>query len=157
MLTQNVDNLLEAAGCSDVTHLHGELTTMKCTACGNIWDVGYLAWNPNTDRCPKCNSRKGVKPGVVFFNENAPEYATLYHVMKHLNELSTIVVIGTTGLVIDIQSLIFDRPGVKILNNLDPVASINADYFDHVFYESADVACDKIDVIVKQRMESPQG
>lgn len=154
VITQNVDDLLEAAGCAHVTHLHGQLTRMKCVACGHMWDVGYHVWDVNTDRCPKCNSRRGVKPGVVFFNENAPEYASLYRVMRDLNHASTVVVIGTTGIVVDIQSLIFDRPGIKVLNNLEPVGSINASYFDHVFYESAHTACVKIDQIVQARMES---
>ena len=152
IITQNVDNLLEAAGCVDVVHVHGLLTNMKCTACGHVWDVGYHAWDKEVDRCPKCSSRRGVKPGVVFFNESAPEYATLYHAIKMLTDLSTTVVIGTSSMVVDIQSLLFDKPGAKILNNLEPLRSLDGSYWTHVFYESADTACEKIDAIVRERM-----
>src|SRR5688572_31167410 len=30
-VTQNIDNLLERAGCKDVRHLHGNLFTRKCS------------------------------------------------------------------------------------------------------------------------------
>lgn len=153
VITQNVDNLLEAAGCDRVVHVHGLLTRMHCTACAHVWDVGYHAWDPHEDRCPKCSSRKGVKPGVVFFNERAPEYAHLYQAIQLLNDASTVVVIGTTSIVVDIQSLLHQTPGVKILNNLEPVRSLDEQYWDHVFYESAHTACDKIDYLVKSRME----
>ena len=33
VITQNVDDLFERAGCEDVLHVHGELTKMECTAC----------------------------------------------------------------------------------------------------------------------------
>ncbi|MDQ7084297.1 MAG: Sir2 family NAD-dependent protein deacetylase [Sulfurovum sp.] len=33
MLTQNVDDMLERAGCKDVIHLHGTLTDVRCEAC----------------------------------------------------------------------------------------------------------------------------
>jgi len=36
-LTQNVDNLLEKAGCKEVIHLHGTLTDLRCEECGHVW------------------------------------------------------------------------------------------------------------------------
>ena len=40
-LTQNVDDLLERAGCDEVIHLHGTLRELRCESCGHVWDVGY--------------------------------------------------------------------------------------------------------------------
>ena len=39
ILTQNVDDLLERAGCTDVVHLHGTLTDLRCEACGEVFFV----------------------------------------------------------------------------------------------------------------------
>lgn len=63
--TQNCDHLLEAAGCNNVSHVHGSMLDMECTACGNNWSIGFKSWDHTQDRCPKCTSKKGVKPGVV--------------------------------------------------------------------------------------------
>lgn len=52
-LTQNVDNLLEKAGCSEVIHLHGELTKAVCETCNHVIEIGY---HPIRDfqQCPHC-------------------------------------------------------------------------------------------------------
>jgi len=119
ILTQNVDDLLERAGCTDVIHLHGFLPEMYCEACGHIWTIGYEDWNLD-DRCPKCNSRMGVKPHVVFFNQEAPRYRDLHRIIRNLTKNDFVVVAGTSAQVIPISSYLFDRPGHKIFNGLEP-------------------------------------
>ncbi|WP_284070137.1 Sir2 family NAD-dependent protein deacetylase, partial [Escherichia coli] len=100
-LTQNVDNLFERAGCTNTVHLHGFITQMRCIACGHIWDIGMTSWNPEEQTCPNpaknCQSRKGVKPNVVCFHEDAPLYAIRNKVFKELTEDDVLVVIGTSG------------------------------------------------------------
>ena len=71
VLTQNVDNLFERAGCRNVVHLHGRLWMMQCLACDNEWEIGAASWNAD-DNCPSCHTRSKVKPGVVMFGEMAP-------------------------------------------------------------------------------------
>jgi NAD-dependent deacetylase len=151
-ITSNVDNLLEAAGCTDVCHVHGLLTRMQCTACAHTWDIGYSSWDLNTDRCPKCDSRRGVKPGVTFFNEHAPEYRTLYRQIKLMHDHTMVLIVGTTGVVIDVQTLFGHHPGVKILNNLVPHPALNDTLFTHVFYESVETAIHKIDPLVRAHL-----
>jgi len=148
ILTQNVDDLLERAGCTDVIHLHGDLQYMHCTACSERWHVGYRSWNHEEGRCPKCTSRAGVKPGVVFFNEMAPRYAYLAQAFRNLTEDDVVVVIGTSGLVIDVTSIVAKVPAFKILNNLEPSQFIDEDCFDELIYESADKARERLDNLV---------
>lgn len=91
VLTQNVDHLLEDAGVQDVIHLHGDLFKLHCTACGN-------KWNHEADvltRCPKCNSLKGVKPGVIFFHEFPPEYVHLSRLQKNMRHCDMVIFVGT--------------------------------------------------------------
>lgn len=155
IITQNVDNLLEAAGCVNVCHLHGNLTQMQCTACAHEWPVGYSSWDPQQHRCPKCSSRRGVKPAVVFFNEHAPLYKDLYWAVKQLHRRSMVIVIGTTGIVIDVQGLFARTPAVKVLNNLEPLRSIDHTMFNHVFFESVTDAVPKLDALVQAHMNQP--
>lgn len=99
-LTQNVDDLLERAGCSEVIHLHGTLRDLRCEACGHLWDIGYAAQTPQT-LCPHCGS-SAVRHNVVMFGESAPMYRKIYEAAE---DAELFVAIGTSGQVIDIVPL----------------------------------------------------
>lgn len=115
--TQNIDDLFERAGVTDVCHLHGKLTEMRCEACGTEWDIGYRAFAAGTEQCQnhKCASKKGIKPNVIFFGERAPLYQNLYQTLDSLTEDDIILVVGTSSRVIDIDALIDHKPGFKVL------------------------------------------
>lgn len=152
-LTQNIDDLLERAGCREVIHLHGELTRMCCVACGHSWDIGYGTMGED-DRCanPKCNSLKGVRPMVVFFNEHAPNYRQMYHSFRGLTERDCVVVIGTSGQVISLDPFLHDCPALRILNNLGPSHHMNENYFDHVLYGRAADMAPHVNALVTKHM-----
>lgn len=159
LITQNIDDLLERAGCIDVIHVHGFLPNMRCTACGNIWHIGHVEWNIN-DRCPKCNSKKGVKPDVVFFHEQAPLYKKMWDAFRFLNDDDLLVVIGTSGNVIDIGGIARDVSCVSILNNLDdnknviqsPRTPMDETSFTHVIFKPACEAVDDLKKLVSTIM-----
>lgn len=147
--TQNVDDLLERSGipADSIIHLHGELTKMHCTACGHKWEVGYNEFNHLTDKCPDCDSRKGVKPFIVFFGGSAPKYVDLYNSLNHLySDGSYLVVIGTMGNIIPVDDMTiqFDK-SKKILNNLESSEYIDENNFGNVFLEPATTALPKIE------------
>jgi NAD-dependent deacetylase len=144
IITQNVDDLFERAGCKDVIHLHGELSKMNCTSCGKIWHVGYKKFDTSKDCCPNCNSIKGVKPYIVFFGGNAPKYVDLNNAFESLTSKDIVIVIGTMGNVVSIEYLLHGRDCKKILNNLEPSKYIAEEIFDKVYYENATTAIDKI-------------
>ena len=154
IFTQNVDLLLEQAGCVNVHHVHGRLDHMECTECGHEWPVGVQPWNPHTDTCVNCGSRDGVKPATVFFNQHAPMYKTLYWAIKQIHDRTLVIIMGTSGVVIDVQTLFGHTPAVKVLNNLKPEPAIRSDLFDHVFYESAHEAVHKIAPLVHAHMNA---
>ena len=78
-VTQNIDDLLEQAGCSNVQHLHGQIKSKKCewhkdiTTLGGdrrfICDFKDMMIEPVKlgELCPKCGGQ--VRPDVVWFNE----------------------------------------------------------------------------------------
>ena len=58
--TQNIDDLQERAGSRQVTHMHGQLLKVRCTACEAVapWreDLG------TADGCPQCGRSGGCGP-----------------------------------------------------------------------------------------------
>lgn len=104
-MTQNIDHLLEDAGCSDVIHLHGDINTMQCLNCGHKWDIGFTKFLLG-DPCPECYSFDDVKPGVVMFYESAPRYVDLYTKFSQISPEDVILVIGTSGNVVPPQYIV---------------------------------------------------
>ncbi len=136
ILTQNVDNMLEKAGCKGVIHLHGTLTDLRCERCKFVFPIGYKRQGYSV--CPKCNS-ESVRHNVVMFGEPASAYE---HLRKLYNEADMIVVIGTSGHVID-TAYMAQLVDYSILNNLD-IDENHDQYFTKKFYLPATEAIDDI-------------
>jgi NAD-dependent deacetylase len=131
LITQNVDDLLERAGCTDVLHVHGCLWQMQCLDCCHVWDIGYGIWAPY-EPCPAYASF-AVKPHVVLFNEMAPRYADMYEAIDLLTTEDCFVALGTSSFVVPVGSLISGFTGRKILCNLETSAWLGGRLFDHCY------------------------
>ncbi len=153
VLTQNVDDLLERAGCRGVVHLHGFLPEMQCVDCGFVWNIGYEEWKSG-GRCGRCPSVKGVRPNIVFFGEMAPMYEVMWEELGALESRDVFVVIGTSGVVLPVSQMAARFRGYKILNNLAPEAAIDETAFDRVFHRPATQAAAEIDRILGERLGS---
>ena len=136
ILTQNVDDLLERAGCKDVIHLHGFLPELRCIKCQFVFNIGFESYKGKI--CPKCNS-DDVRHNIVMFGEQAPEYVRLYSLLGITNFL---VVIGTSGEVLPIDRFARNVPK-SILNNLDDPNKI-ARHFSKAYIQPATIALPKI-------------
>ena len=140
IITQNVDDLFEKAGCKDVLHLHGFLTELVCEKCGFIKDIGYSKQYPQYNNCPKCNAN--FRPNVVFFGEKAPKYLDL---QQELSKCEMIVIIGTSGNVLNMDYLLFfDNIKISILNNLEKSSAVNEKLFTKILYKKTTIAIDEI-------------
>lgn len=142
IITQNVDDLFEQAGCKDVIHLHGYMPNIRCEHCGFIKIVGYV--HQTEERCEKCDAK--MRPDIVFFHEPAPMYSTLY--MK-MSACQFLVVIGTSGNVIAMDKYA-RKAKHSILNNLEPSKAINEQIYTKVIYEKASIAIDEIALDIEQ-------
>lgn len=161
-ITCNIDDLLERAGSPEVVHLHGFATEMRCTKCDHVTNIGNESFDPekhnDTYHDPKCFDRvkENIKPNVVFFNEAAPLYQTYYHILGNIIDDETIVIVmGTSGTVVSIQADLYDKPGYKILNNLEPSLEMYSNsgmIWDEEFYEPSTKAVDDIDKVLVELM-----
>lgn len=147
VITQNVDDLLEKAGCLDVLHLHGFLPQLRCMDCETIFNIGYDIQDTHTT-CEQCGGK--LRPNIVFFGEAAPKYQDMHNV---LSQCGLFITIGTSGYVIDV-SFLTQYADYAILNNLDPSEAIIEEAFDKVYYENATTAMDKIEQDIENYIET---
>jgi len=140
LITQNVDDLFEKAGCEDILHLHGFLREVRCEACGFLDDIGYKKLREvYADGCPRCSHP--LRPNVVFFGEAAPKYTDMY---KELQDCEMLVVVGTSGNVINTDMFLNSQIKYSILNNLEPSPAIDDRLYSKVLYKKASEAVDEI-------------
>ena len=71
IVTQNVDNLHQAAGAIRVYELHGNINRVNCLGCGDLtdWPAGS-PWRQGDIHCAKCHAL--LKPDVVAMGERLP-------------------------------------------------------------------------------------
>ena len=93
IVTQNVDDLHERAGATDVLHMHGELLSALCAACGtrSRMKEAMIERPP----CPSCGAA-ALRPDVVWFGEMPYEMERIY---SALADADLFVSIGTSGAV----------------------------------------------------------
>lgn len=111
VITQNIDDLHERAGSSNITHLHGEL--MKIRSVNDPDYVETLSLD-NLDTTPATRGRRGdlMRPDIVFFQEPVP---MIEKAIELAEEADIFVVIGTSLVVYPAAGLIrYVRPGVPI-------------------------------------------
>jgi NAD-dependent deacetylase len=102
LVTQNVDNLHQLAGSTDIIALHGNLFAFKCfNNCQGTptpVDLEKMEFNPkDAPPCPYCHQGL-VRPDVVWFGEALPES----HLSRAFHEADTcdvMLVVGTSGAV----------------------------------------------------------
>ena len=92
LVTQNVDNLHEQAGSTNLVHMHGELLKVRCEACDAIHD--WLEDLSTQTPCPACRAVGSLRPHVVWFGEMPMEMNRIY---LALMTCDLFVSIGTSG------------------------------------------------------------
>jgi NAD-dependent deacetylase len=94
LVTQNVDSLHERAGSKRLIHMHGQLDSGWCLACGE-----RFPWNGPMGlgaACPKCSETGSVRPDIVWFGEMPYE---MERIEAALMDADLFVSIGTSGAV----------------------------------------------------------
>ena len=92
LVTQNVDNLHDKAGSQNLLHMHGELSKVKCNACGHT--VPWQGDLSTKDVCEACDAPALLRPAVVWFGEIPLE---MDRIAKALFDCDLFMSIGTSG------------------------------------------------------------
>lgn len=93
IVTQNVDDLHERGGAKRLLHMHGELKSGLCLACGERSPIeGALLDSPP---CPECDQQM-LRPDIVWFGEMPYE---MERIEEALLRADLFVSIGTSGAV----------------------------------------------------------
>jgi len=92
LVTQNVDNLHERAGSSNLIHMHGDLLTVRCS-----WSGKEFPWQQDVtehDRCDCCSPPRRLRPHIVWFGEMPLEMS---RISTALAACDYFISIGTSG------------------------------------------------------------
>lgn len=102
IITQNVDNLHERAGSTNILHLHGELMKVRSTGPGNeVYNLTPDKYETHVgDKCPKGFQ---LRPHIVWFGEAVPE---IENAILLTEQADIFVIIGTSMQVYPAASLI---------------------------------------------------
>lgn len=106
VVTQNIDDLHERAGCTEVCHLHGEIRKAKSSGPNSekqYYDIE--GWELKMDDL--CPEGFPLRPHVVWFGEAVP---MLDEAAKIIREADILIVIGTSLQVYPAASLIHETP-----------------------------------------------
>lgn len=118
LVTQNVDDLHERAGSARMIHMHGQLKSAWCTACGtrHHWEGALLAGPP----CPACGVGGKMRPDIVWFGEMP--YA-MAEIEQAVMQCDLFLSVGTSGNVYPAAGFVdlASRAGARTVElNLDP-------------------------------------
>jgi NAD-dependent deacetylase len=131
LATQNIDDLHERAGSTQVAHLHGSLFATRCYD-----DACSYRKNPDPTpyaeppRCPLCGN--WLRPDVVLFGEQLDVDAQ-WTAKRAVRDCTLLLAIGTSGEVSTATSLLRYAADVgALLVTVDPAAEVLPAFDVHV-------------------------
>ena len=113
IITQNVDDLHERAGSTNVLHLHGELNKAR-SSFNTDYIVPCLGDQLLED---KDNHGNPMRPHIVFFGENVPMFPKAEKLVK---KADIVIVIGTSLKVYPANGLVNLDPYGSLIYLIDP-------------------------------------
>lgn len=137
IITQNVDDLHERAGSSNVIHLHGELLKVRSTGDENL----VLEWKEDLNIGDLCEKGYQLRPHIVWFGEMVPLLNTAASIVE---EADILIIIGTSMQVYPAAGLMqYAKPEVPMYF-IDPKPSISETHRIKVYAENASIGVPKV-------------
>lgn len=125
VVTQNVDDLHERAGSSNVIHIHGEL--LKVRSSGN--EDAILEWEKDLFLGDLCEDGHQLRPHIVWFGEEVP---LLTKAAELVQNADIVIIIGTSMQVYPAAGLVnYAQHGTPIYF-VDPKPSIQKSDFENL-------------------------
>lgn len=116
VITQNVDDLHERGGSTNVIHLHGELTKARSAVHPElVYNIGYADINQGDT----CERGEQLRPHVVWFGEEVPMLDRAAELVRTADHL---LIIGTSLQVYPAASLAHEVDLTVPISVIDPDA-----------------------------------
>ncbi|MEO9475824.1 MAG: NAD-dependent deacylase [Cyclobacteriaceae bacterium] len=145
IVTQNVDNLHEKAGSTNIIHLHGELFKVRSTLDETlIYDLD--GWELKEG--DKCEKGSQLRPHIVWFGEMVP---MMEPAVEQAMEADIFIVVGTSLLVYPAAGLMnYTKPEIPKFV-IDPnLPEVRSDNNLHLFEEPASTGVAKVAEILRK-------
>jgi len=138
IITQNVDDLHERSGSSNVLHLHGELLKVRSTSHENL----VYDWTKDLNFGDTCENGSQLRPHIVWFGEAVPLLDQAIEITKNADIL---LIIGTSMQVYPAASLIHYIKSHTPVYFIDPKPNISKNSYNNlnVISEKASVGVEK--------------
>ncbi len=118
IITQNVDDLHERAGSTNVVHLHGELLKVRSQFDERI----VLDWTEDLNLGDRCERNSQLRPHIVWFGEAVPMLDTAITITEQADVL---IIIGTSMQVYPAAGLVQYAPPQTPIYFIDPNPAIS--------------------------------
>ena len=152
VITQNIDDLHERSGSSNVHHLHGNITYAKSSG-PNAEEKYYKIEGSKLDLITdKCDDGYPLRPHVVWFGEAVPMFEIVIPIIQ---QADIFIVIGTSLNVYPAAGLIHYCNPMTRKFLIDPKAdSINTDSNFHLIQENAVQGVEILIKLLEQKKEN---
>jgi NAD-dependent deacetylase len=113
IVTQNVDDLHERAGSSNILHLHGELVKVRSTKNENY----ILEWRTDLNEGDCDENGYQLRPHIVWFGEEVP---AIEQALQLVEKADIVIIIGTSMQVYPAAGLMHYAPQKAPVYYIDP-------------------------------------
>lgn len=139
IITQNVDDLHERSGSTNVLHLHGELRKVRSTINKHL----IYDWDTDLKLGDVCKQNSQLRPHIVWFGEAVPNLTIAEKITQTADIL---IIIGTSMQVYPAANLIYSVKTGTPIYFIDPKPNVVENHFENltVFADSATVGMEKI-------------
>ena len=137
IITQNVDDLHERAGSTQVVHLHGELLKVRSTYDESL----VIDWRSDLNLGDLCEHNSQLRPHIVWFGEAVPMMDAAIELVQRAD---IIAIVGTSMQVYPAAGLIDYSPQHSHIYFVDPNPSISSTERITVFEEKATIGVPKV-------------
>jgi len=143
IITQNVDDLHERAGSTNVIHLHGELLKVRSTS--DINDI--LEWKTDLVLGDVCKKGHQLRPHIVWFGEEVP---MIENAMRICETADILVIIGTSMQVYPAAGLMHYVSANTPIFYIDPKPALSSKQNLTVIAETATLGVPKLKDLLKK-------
>ena len=121
IITQNIDNLHQQAGSSNVLEFHGHSRTLVCVDCERVYSAADVSLNHLPPCCEKCGGV--LKPEFIFFGEGIPEPANSLS-FKAASEADVFLIVGSTGEIMPASMIPYKaKESGAVIIEINPISS----------------------------------